>query len=191
MIFDWFTALAQLVNFLILIALLRWLLYGRIKNAIRERQQKFDAVLAEAKQREEAADARAEEFREKSEQLERERKQKLEDARRQAEEKRDAWLKEAREETREQARRWKEQVRRERADLLRRLREKTAGEACAIAGKALRDLAGVTLEAQMVRRLRRQFDRMDDEARQQAVAALAGAARLRVATAFEIGRAHV
>lgn len=185
MVFDWFTALAQLVNFLILLALLRWLLYGRVKNALRQRQEDIDETVEDAKQREREAEERAREFREKSEQLERERNDTLEQARQDAEQKRKTWLKQARQEAGDQARRWKEQVRRERGELLRRLREKVAGESCAIAGKALRDLADAPLETRVIHHLRRRIDQMDEQARQEAVAPLSGAAQLRVAAAFD------
>jgi len=38
---DWFTWIAQIINFLILVALLRYFLYGRIVKVIDERQKKL------------------------------------------------------------------------------------------------------------------------------------------------------
>ncbi len=186
MIFDWFTAVAQLVNFVILILLLRWLLYGRIKNAIQERQRRMDDALASAKQREQEAEEKAREFRKKTEELEQDRKRRVQEAQREADGRRDALLKEAREEANALSRRWKEQVRRERQDLVRRLRQKVAAESCSIAGKALRELAGAALEEQIARHMREHLQNMGDEEREEALAPFRDAEELKVATAFEL-----
>ncbi len=55
MLIDWFTVGAQIVNFLILVWLLKRFLYARILSAIRTRESKIAARLAEAETAKKAA----------------------------------------------------------------------------------------------------------------------------------------
>ena len=57
MLIDGFTVVAQIINFLILLFLLRRFLYGPIIKIMEERQAKIAAQLAEAKQLKETAEA--------------------------------------------------------------------------------------------------------------------------------------
>ena len=47
MLIDWFTVVAQIVNFLVLVALMKHFLYGRLLRAIDEREAGIAARLAE------------------------------------------------------------------------------------------------------------------------------------------------
>ena len=60
MLIDWFTVLAQIVNFLILVALMKRFLYGPLVAAIDAREQSIDTRLAEAARKEREAAARIE-----------------------------------------------------------------------------------------------------------------------------------
>jgi len=55
MLIDWFTVVAQIINFLILVFLLKHFLYGRIINAIDQREGRITSRLEDAEiQRREA-----------------------------------------------------------------------------------------------------------------------------------------
>lgn len=55
MLIDWFTVVAQIINFLILVFLLKHFLYGRIINAMDQREARITSRLEEAEtQRKEA-----------------------------------------------------------------------------------------------------------------------------------------
>ena len=47
MLIDWFTVVAEIVNFLILVALLKRFLWGRLVQAIDEREKRISGRLAE------------------------------------------------------------------------------------------------------------------------------------------------
>ena len=51
MLIDWFTVCAQIVNFLVLVALLKHFLYGPILRAMDAREQTIAGRLAEAQQK--------------------------------------------------------------------------------------------------------------------------------------------
>ena len=60
---DWFTLVAQIVNFLVLVWLLKHFLYGRIVGAMKEREAKIAGRLDEAARQRASAEAEAELFR--------------------------------------------------------------------------------------------------------------------------------
>jgi len=73
MLIDWFTVVAQAVNFLILVWLLKRFLYRPVLAAIDAREQKIATQLAQATQREAQAQTEREEFQRRNETLARER----------------------------------------------------------------------------------------------------------------------
>ena len=63
MLIDWFTVVAQIVNFLVLVALMKYFLYERIVRTIDEREKHIAKRLAEAGDKNKAARDNAERFR--------------------------------------------------------------------------------------------------------------------------------
>ena len=55
MLIDWFTVIAQAVNFLILVALLKHFLWGRLVRVIDEREQRVATQVAEAEKKNKTA----------------------------------------------------------------------------------------------------------------------------------------
>ena len=56
---DWFTFAAQMINFLVLVALLQWLLYGPIVRAMKKREEKIAGRLEQASWKREEAEERS------------------------------------------------------------------------------------------------------------------------------------
>ncbi len=81
MLIDWFTVAAQIINFLILVGLLKHFLYDRIIRAREEREGRIRARLDEAEKKEKESDAEAEKYRRKNIEIEEKRKGILEKAR--------------------------------------------------------------------------------------------------------------
>ncbi len=151
MLIDWFTVFAQIVNFLILVFLLRRFLYGPIVNAMQAREDRIRQQLEDAEaERREAEQIKAD-YLDKRQELDEQHDRLLVEAREEAE----AWRKEqmdkARAEVDEAQRHWHEAVQREKDLFLRELRQRTGQEVVAIARRALADLADADLEAQMAR----------------------------------------
>ncbi len=146
MLIDWFTVGAQVVNFLILVALLKHFLYGRIVKAMDDRKARLAAQASEAEEKREKAAAEAEEYERKNQEFEKERESLLAEAREKAGERRDEMLKEAEREVEGKRRHWHDALEREKADFLSALRQKTAREVGKIARRALEDLGNARLE---------------------------------------------
>lgn len=147
---DWFTIVAQIFNFLLLVGLLYWLLYGRIIKAMDARQAKIAARLDEAEKKRNDAEQEAAAYRQKGEALDAKREELLTKAREEAEAHRAELMKQARAEVDALEARWRESVERQRAAFLQELRQRAAKQTLAVARRALADLAGVELEARII-----------------------------------------
>jgi F-type H+-transporting ATPase subunit b len=170
---DWFTVAAQIVNFLILVFLLKHFLYDRILQAMDEREQKIQDRLDEARSKREEADREAESLRKERSELEKKRDDMLSEARDDAEKEKNRLVRGAREEVDSMRRGWQESLEREKSAFTRELRRMAGREVYAVCRKALRDLADAEVEEQMVEVFLEHLAGLDEEERN----AMAEAAR--------------
>ncbi len=147
---DWFTLIAQVVNFLVLVWLLRRFLYGRIVRAMDEREAGIMSRLEEAARKRSEAEREAEDYRVEKRKLDEERERILARAREEAESGRQKSVEEARADVAMLKAEWLGSLQREKDELLRELRERTGRQVLAVARRALAELAGVELEQHMV-----------------------------------------
>jgi F-type H+-transporting ATPase subunit b len=150
MTIDWITVSAQLVNFLILVWLLKRLLYQPVLDAMARREERIAASLRDAQEKAQAATAREQHFLEQSEQLAQDRADLLTLAQEQAEQEKRLMLDEARTEVAASRTAWQQQVYDERNAFLDKLRHESAASVLHITQAALRDLANQNLEAQII-----------------------------------------
>jgi F-type H+-transporting ATPase subunit b len=183
---DWFTITAQIVNFLVLIALLKRFLYGPIIKAMDQREERIAERLTEAERREREAQDEARSYREQREELDNRRSQLLREAREEAESRRREMIEEAREEVDELHDRWRDSLRREQHSFLSDMRNQAGREICAITRRIMRDLAGERLEAQMIDVFLNRLDDMDDDERDPMSRAVEHAEVVTVFTAFDL-----
>jgi F-type H+-transporting ATPase subunit b len=188
---DWFTFGAQIVNFLILIGLLKRFLYAPILAAMDAREARISSQLNEAREQREEAEAEKETYRSLQEDLEQARQQELAEAEQEAQVRRQELLQEAREEVGHLEHEWREALERERESFLRELSERAVTETIAVARRALRDLADADLEKQAVEVFLERLRTLSDETR----AALTEALRSNdhgavVHSAFVLSEAH-
>jgi len=158
MLIDWFTVAAQVVNFLILVWLLKRLLYRPILDAIDAREKRIASALAGAAAKEAGAKKEGDEFRRKNEEFEQQRAALLLRATDEAKAERQRLLDEARKVADDLAAKRQVALRSEQQSLSDALSRRVQGEVFAIARKALADLASASLEERIgevfVRRLR-------------------------------------
>jgi len=127
-------------------------LYKPIIRAMDEREQKIAVRLEEAEQKRQDAENEAQNYREKTREIDEERQAILNEAREEVEEKRGNMLDDARHEVEQARKNWHESIEREKQAFLRDLRERIQEQAFQVIRRALTDLADAELEAQMVRR---------------------------------------
>lgn len=178
---DWLTVVAQIVNFLILVALLKRFLYRPVLDAMDRREQRIGQQLREAEAREAEADARARRFQEQTDDLQKREQEILEQARDAADREGRDRLQAARTEVEHQRERWRAQLEQEWEDLQRTLGARLGGAVTAAMTRALTDLADADLERAIARAFCRRLDDLGDEDRQ---AIADGDGPIEIATAF-------
>jgi F-type H+-transporting ATPase subunit b len=147
---DWFTISAQVVNFLILVALLKRFLYGPIIQAMDQREAHIASRLQEAQEGITQAEQKAALYERQINELHNTREQLLTQARQDAEVQHRDLLEQARQEVQRLRERWHEALRHEQDAFLRGLREHAGVQVCAVARRALTDLAHEELEHRMI-----------------------------------------
>ena len=141
MLINWFTIAAQIVNFLVLVWLLKHFLYGRILNLIDSREKKIVAGLAEAAAKEQEAGQNLARYQAQLAEFERQQETMLADAKREAQERRQELLQAAREQVHTLQAKWQEDLERERNTFLTELRGRAATEMITITQRVVADLA--------------------------------------------------
>ncbi len=150
MLINWFTVFAQVVNFLILVALLRWFLYQPILKVMQKRQ----TLIAERWQEAERVQAEAQQtlatYQHQQQALHQQQATWLAEARLAADQERQRLLAQVRQAIADQRAAWQTELHQEQAAFLRTLRQNVIHQTYAIARQALKDLANADLEAQLV-----------------------------------------
>lgn len=164
MLVDWFTVAAQIVNFLILVGLLKHFLYDRIIRAMDEREESIHARLEDANRREDEAEEEARTYRRKAEELEDRRRQVLEEAKDKAEKDQKEMLREARQDIEQLRTKWQQSLEREKSGVLRDIRRLSARHVHEAARRALADLADAELEERIAEHFLTRFKEADAEA---------------------------
>jgi F-type H+-transporting ATPase subunit b len=166
MLIDWFTVGAQLLNFLILVWLLKRFLYKPILDAIDAREKRIAAALADAAAKQAAADKQRDEFRSKSKALDDERSAILGKAADDAKIERESLLAQARKEADGVRVQQQNALRDDQVKLGAEMTRLAQEEVFAIARKALTDLAAASLEERMGEIFMRRLRAMDDKAKE-------------------------
>jgi len=154
---DSFTLVAQAINFLVLVVLLRRFLFGPLMRVMDEREQRFAQRRQEAEKLLTQARLEREEAHLQGQQVERTRAELLARAQVQADEHLHALLDQARREVTARREEWLEQERRDRVASLKALRPRLAALIGAVCRQALRDLADQDLEERMALSLARRL----------------------------------
>lgn len=151
MLIDWFTVIAQIINFLILVLLLRRFLYRPILNMMAERERKIADRLEQAEKQRATAVAEIQTYRQKNADFDQERETMIRQAQADVAERRQSWLNDARNEVKETRTRWQKALAEEREAFLQTIRQQAGQQTYRVIRSALADLADAELEAQIVK----------------------------------------
>jgi F-type H+-transporting ATPase subunit b len=185
MLIDWFTVGAQVVNFLVLVWLMKRFLYKPILGAIDTREERIARELAAGERMQAEAAQEREEFERRKKALEDTREEFLETARDEAREERQKLLGLVRAEAEEERARQGEALKRERDCLLDEIARRTREETFAIARKTLADLAGTGVDERASLVFAERLRGLDESSGSDLIAD-ATAGPLRVRSAFEL-----
>ena len=162
---DWITVLAQIVNFLVLIWLLKRYLYRPILNGIGAREAEIAERMSAATLAEEKAEATEAEYIEQLATLRANEMAMTDSALQKAEAARDVLLADAQEMFEKERNDWKAHLALEGHKYIADLRKTGADALLALTRKALGDLAGETLEERIVAHVVTRLVPMTDELR--------------------------
>ena len=130
MLIDSFTIIAQIINFLILIYLLKRFLFNRIIQIMDEREKQITDQMQDAKTAKEAAPKELEEQRRIREELQEKWNEMLAQAKKDAQKKREELVKDARSKIDEEQKNWREAISKQRTAFLRDLRHLSCEQVC-------------------------------------------------------------
>ncbi len=187
MLIDWFTVVAQIINFLLLIGLLKYFLYDRIIRAMEEREEKIRARLEEAENKKQEAESEAVEYRRKQQEIESKRSDMLSQAREEAEERREELTRNARQEAENLRYKWMQALQRGKTSFLREIRQLAGKEVYDVSRRALKDLAHASLEEQIIEVFLERFREMGkEELKDLSKIVQKAGSSVRIRSAFEI-----
>jgi F-type H+-transporting ATPase subunit b len=175
MLIDWFTVGAQVVNFLILVWLLKRFLYKPILDAIDAREKRIAKELADADAKRAEALKERDEFQHKNEAFEQQRAALMNKATEEAKTERLRLLDEARQAADSLSAKRQETLKNDAHHLNQSISRRAQQEVFAIARKALTDLAGTSLEERMGEVFIRRLREMDDQTKADLAVALKSA----------------
>ncbi len=167
MIIDWYTIIFQIINFLILVFLLRKFLYGPIVKMMEERERKIIEREEEAEAFKKEAEEEVEAYSRKNVELEQQKEEIMDKARSAAEEEKNELLNEARSEVDQTRRRWEEALEREKESFIVELRRRISLQACSLARHCLEDLADARLEELIWKHFMTKVDELAEEDRRE------------------------
>lgn len=146
MLIDWFTVIAQIINFLILVVLLKRFLYRPVMQAMDERTKAIADRQAEAERKQQEAEQEAAAYRTRTRDLESQRETMLAGIQQDVDVYRKDHIDRARDEIEAIRARWHETLLHEQHAFLQDLRQQSVRQIYAIARRVLKDLAEEELE---------------------------------------------
>lgn len=161
MLIDVFTVIAQIINFLILVYLLKRFLFHRIIKIMDDRENQITGQMKDAETAKEETRKELEEQQRIRQELEQKWSEMLAQAKKDAQKKRDTLVKDAREKIEEEQKNWRGAMLKQRSAFLKDLRYLSCEQVCQISRKVLADLAGEKLENQLIVNFLIQLEKLD------------------------------
>jgi F-type H+-transporting ATPase subunit b len=172
MLIDWFTVVAQVLNFVILVWLMKRFLYKPILEAIDAREKRIAAELADADAKKAEAQKERDAFEHKNEEFDQQRAKLWSQAADDAKAERQRLLDEARKAADALSAKRQETLRNDSQRLNQAISRRTQQEVFAIARKALADLATTSLEERLAAVFTRRLREMDGKTKEGLTAVL-------------------
>jgi F-type H+-transporting ATPase subunit b len=163
---EWFTTVAQIVNFLILVVLLKRFLYGPIIRAMDAREAHIATRVQAAQDQLLEAERQAAHYHEQLQAMNEAREAILNRAEEEAETQRQRLLDQARQDVQQLQARWRQTLQQEQTSWLQELRRQAGLQVVTVARHAVEDLAHADLEKIVMQVFLDRLKALDEEARQ-------------------------
>ncbi len=182
----WFTYSAQIVNFLILVWLLRRFLYRPVLRAIERREQGFIAREKEANKVEAKAGQLLKEYQQQLNALEQSREVMMGQVKEEVSQWKSEQIEQAKEEVAQAHQRWRSAYRQEREKILRTMQEQAGIEIQEMARTVLRELADCDLETLVIDVFLKHFSESPEGLSQFDISGISER-QVRIRSAFQLG----
>lgn len=143
---DWFTVVAQILNFIVLILILKRFLYQPVLKTMEERQEAVRRSITDAAEEKQLAASERKQLEDERRRVLGQRDEELRLAQEEAQQERGRLIGEARAEIEDSRSRWRDALQREKDEFRRELSSHARSELIEIADRLLRDLADVDLQ---------------------------------------------
>ncbi|MGR9071850.1 MAG: F0F1 ATP synthase subunit delta [Gammaproteobacteria bacterium] len=183
---DWFTVGVQIVNFLILVLLLKKFLYRPIIEAMAQRQRNVAALKVKADQEMRSAVSLLNRYREKCRKLDMERMEILDKAKQEVERERISMMEDLRGEIDRRRQAWQSELAREQAMTMHQIKRLIGEKITGISRRALDDLAGEDLESRLLRRFLEQLEQMPENEKAKLESSIKNLRPATIATSYEL-----
>ncbi len=172
MLIDWFTIVAQIINFLILVFLLHRFLYKPIVKTIKSRQNEIERRWQDAEDEKESAKQTANSYKQKQRELEQKEQDIIAQAQEEADHKYHNLVEQARQEVEQKRQSWEESLQQDKEQFYSHLREKITQQVYEISRHAFEDLANISLEKQVINRFLHRLENLSEKERHHLAACL-------------------
>lgn len=187
MLIDWFTVVAQIINFLILLFLLHRFLYKPILKTIDKRQDQMEARWQSAQAEKEKAEAEAKAHRQAQRELDDQRDHLLAEAQAGAEAARRNQIQQVRSQIEQKRQEWQRSLAEEQRSTAAELQQQFGQQVITVVRHILSDLASAELEQQVIRTFQQRLHALDAETRQTLAEAFANRSQaVTVQTSLEL-----
>ncbi|MEO8772475.1 MAG: hypothetical protein ABI402_20420 [Ferruginibacter sp.] len=184
---NWFTVIAQVINFLILVWLLRKFLYKPILNAVSEREKKITDQLKDADDKKAAAQKEQDDFKKKNEDFDQQKKSLMDKAVTDANSEKQKLIVEAKASAATLRSNMEKAAKEKQESDYAEIAEKTQKQVFSITRKALADIASISLEEQSANTfINRLKEIKDDEKKQFIEAFKSNSNAILVSSAFDL-----
>jgi F-type H+-transporting ATPase subunit b len=163
---NWFVVGAQIINFLILVLLLKRFLYGPIVKAMAAREEKIASQLAAARQKREEAEQEEASLRQKVRNIADQRQEMLAQAEGEAASQKQKLFAQAREEVELVRQKWVESVKWQKEAFLANLKQRLVQEIFAISRRVLQELGNLEVEQRLLQVFLERLQQLDPAERQ-------------------------
>jgi len=145
-----FTVIAQIINFLILVILLKKFLFNKIVGIIDEREDQIKEQIINAEQKQKEAEKEIKKQKKIREELEGKWDENLAQMKKDLQNKREKLMEETRHSIDKEEKNWKKSIAKQRDAFLNELKQLSCQQVCRISRKVLTDLANERLENKLI-----------------------------------------
>lgn len=184
---NWFTVIAQILNFLVLVWLMKRYLYKPILDAIDEREKKIKSELQDAVTKKAEAKSEQDEFNQKNQAFDKEKKDLTDKAIAEANEQRGKLLEQAQNDANTLSSKREKALQEMQEDSKNQIMQRIQQDVFAVARKALADLASQSLEEQSVNIFIKRLNEIKENEKDPFVAAMqSGSDPILVQSVFDL-----